>query len=94
MQNTKDVIDINKLYGEQCLTDKDEFLKKFEIDEKGLTENEVDQNLKKYGKNEVKQAKPKKWYHYFSQSFFSPFNSILLGIVLILFYTHIRYNIL
>ena len=89
MQNTKDVIDINKLYGEQCLTDKDEFLKKFEIDEKGLTENEVDQNLKKYGKNEVKQAKPKKWYHYFSQSLFSPFNSILLGIVLILFYTDV-----
>ncbi len=89
MQITKDVIDINKLYGEQCLTDKDEFLKKFEIDEKGLTENEVDQNLKKYGKNEVKQAKPKKWYHYFSQSFFSPFNSILLGIVLILFYTDV-----
>ena len=89
MQNTKDVIDINKLYGEQCLKDKDEFLKKFEIDEKGLTENEVDQNLKKYGKNEVKQAKPKKWYHYFSQSFFSPFNSILLGIVLILFYTDV-----
>ena len=89
MQNTKDVIDINKLYGEQCLTDKDEFLKKFEIDQKGLTENEVDQNLKKYGKNEVKQAKPKKWYHYFSQSFFSPFNSILLGIVLILFYTDV-----
>ena len=89
MQNTKDVIDINKLYGEQCLTDKDEFLKKFEIDENGLTENEVDQNLKKYGKNEVKQAKPKKWYHYFSQSLFSPFNSILLGIVLILFYTDV-----
>ena len=89
MQNTKDVIDINKLYGEQCLTDKDEFLKKIEIDEKGLTENEVDQNLKKYGKNEVKQAKPKKWYHYFSQSLFSPFNSILLGIVLILFYTDV-----
>ena len=64
-------------------------MKKFEIDEKGLTENEVDQNLKKYGKNEVKQAKPKKWYHYFSQSFFSPFNSILLGIVLILFYTDV-----
>ena len=89
MQNTKDVIDINKLYGEQCLTDKEEFLKKFEIDENGLTENEVDQNLKKYGKNEVKQAKPKKWYHYFSQSLFSPFNSILLGIVLILFYTDV-----
>ena len=89
MQNTKDVIDIKKLYGEQCLTNKDEFLKKFEIDEKGLTANEVDQNLKKYGKNEVKQAKPKKWYHYFSQSLFSPFNSILLGIVLILFYTDV-----
>ncbi len=89
MQNTKDVIDMNKLYGEQCLTNKDEFLKKFEIDEKGLTANEADQNLKKYGRNEVKQAKPKKWYHYFSQSLFSPFNSILLGIVLILFYTDV-----
>ena len=44
------------------------------------------QNL---GYNEIKQAKPKKWYHYFLQSLFSPFNCILLGIVVILIYTDI-----
>ena len=44
------------------------------------------QNL---GYNEIKQAKPKKWYHYFLQSLFSPFNCILLGIVAILIYTDI-----
>ena len=44
------------------------------------------QNL---GYNEIKQAKPKRWYHYFLQSLFSPFNCILLGIVVILIYTDI-----
>ena len=41
------------------------------------------------GYNEIKQAKPKRWYHYFLQSLFSPFNCILLGIVVILIYTDI-----
>ena len=41
------------------------------------------------GHNEIKQAKPKRWYHYFLQSLFSPFNCILLGIVVILIYTDI-----
>ena len=39
--------------------------------------------------NEIQQAKPKKWYHYFLDSLFTPFNCILLGIVAILFYTDV-----
>ena len=42
-----------------------------------------------YGLNEIKKTKPKKWYHYFLESLFTPFNSILLGIVVILIYTDI-----
>ena len=45
--------------------------------------------LQKYGLNEIKQKQEKKWYHYFLESLFSPFNSILLGIVLILIYTDV-----
>ena len=45
--------------------------------------------LQKYGLNEIKQKQEKKWYHYFFESLFSPFNSILLGIVLILIYTDV-----
>ena len=41
------------------------------------------------GLNVITQANPKKWYHYFFDSLFSPFNCILLGIVLILFYTDV-----
>ena len=46
-------------------------------------------NQKNFGVNEIKQAKPKKWYNYFLESLFSPFNCILLGIVFILIYTDI-----
>ena len=34
--------------------------------------------INKYGPNEIKQTKPKKWYNYLLESLFSPFNSILL----------------
>lgn len=30
-----------------------------------LSEEQVLQNKSQYGENQIKQAKPKKWYHYF-----------------------------
>ena len=89
LQSTKDVVDVNKLYGKQCSLNKDDFVKEFDVNVNGLSQKQAERNIEKYGKNEVKQAKPKKWYHFFTQSLFSPFNSILLGIVLILFYTDV-----
>lgn len=87
--NTKDNINVSQIYGEDCTLSKEEIIKKYDVKETGLTNQEVDEHLKKYGKNEVKHSKEKKWYHYFTRSLFSPFNSILLGIVLILFYTDV-----
>lgn len=89
MQNTKDVIDVKKLYGKECTLPVQNFIDEYKINEKGLSNNEVEERQKNFGRNELKQAKQKKWYNYFTQSLFSPFNSILLGIVLILLYTDV-----
>ncbi len=89
MSEIKDDVNIEKLYGQECILSKDDFVKKYSIKENGLSTEEANNLIHKYGLNEVTQNKPKKWYNYFLESLFSPFNSILLGIVLILFYTDV-----
>lgn len=85
----KDDIDVKSFYGEDFILDSEKFKKKYYISDTGLTSEKAQENLKNYGPNQVKQAKPKKWYNYFFSSLFSPFNSILLGISFILIYTDI-----
>ncbi len=85
----KEEIDVKKYYGEDCILNVEEFKNKYKVSEKGITKSKAEENIKKYGLNQVKQAKPKKWYNYFFASLFSPFNSILLGISFILVYTDI-----
>ena len=87
--NKKEEYDVQKTYGIHATLEKQKFLEKYNINENGLTSTRAQQKLEKYGYNEIKQNKPKKWYHYFLASLFTPFNCILLGIVLILFYTDI-----
>ena len=82
-------IDIQKAYGEVCRSSVEEFLQKNKVSEKGLTTEEVQKRQAQYGKNEMKQTKPKKWYHYLWQSFVNPFNLILVGITAVLFYTDV-----
>ena len=89
MTNVKEEVNVSKMYGQECSLPKEDFIKKYGVTEKGLTSDEAQMRLQKYGLNEIKQAKPKKWYHYFLDSLFSPFNCILLGIVAILFYTDV-----
>lgn len=89
MSNAKEEVNIEQTYGEQSSLNKDDFIKSFHIKESGLTTKEVNERIHKDGLNEVKQSKPKKWYNYFLSSLFSPFNSILLGIACILFYTDV-----
>lgn len=85
----KEELTISKLYGNECTLSKEDFLKKYNIKETGLTQEQADNLINKHGLNEIKQAKPKKWYNYFIESLFTPFNSILLGIILVLFYTDV-----
>ena len=78
------------IYGEDCIMSVEAFKGKYNINsEKGLSNEEAQNNLKKYGINQIKQAKPKKWYNYLISSLLSPFNKILLGISVILIYTDI-----
>ena len=89
MSDSKENVDVLKMYGEDSTTQRDEFLKKHNLNEKGLTSKQVEINIKKFGLNETKKAKPKKWYNYLLQSLLTPFNCILIGISIILIYTDI-----
>ena len=89
MANNKDNIDIQKMYGDYFYLNKDDFIKKYNINLTGLSDDEISQNLHKYGLNEIKEAKSKKWYHYLLKSLLSPFTCILLGICFVLFYTDV-----
>lgn len=77
------------MYERQCISNVDEFLRENNFKKRGLTSQEVKNNLNKYGKNIIKQKKPKQWYNYLFESLFSTFNLILLGIVVVLFYTDV-----
>ena len=89
MSDSKENVDVLKMYGEDSTTKRDEFLKKHNLNEKGLTSKQAEINIKKFGLNETKKAKPKKWYNYLLQSLRTPFNCILIGISIILIYTDI-----
>lgn len=89
MANAKEEVNVSKMYGEECTLPRDEFINKFRVNENGLSSKRAEELIKNLGLNEVKQEKPKRWYHYLIESLFSPFNCILLGIVCILCYTDI-----
>ena len=89
MSDSKENVDVLKMYGEDSTTKRNEFLKKHNLNEKGLTSKQAEINIKKLGLNETKKAKPKKWYNYLLQSLLTPFNCILIGISIILIYTDI-----
>ena len=85
----KDDVDIDEIYGHICKTSKENFISEFTIKYDGLNDTEVSERLHTNGYNEITQSKPKKWYHYFFKSLFTPFNSILLGIAIVLLYTDV-----
>lgn len=85
----KEDINVRELYGNDCLSSTSEFISNTNLNPNGLTYADSIANQSRFSNNEIKQAKPKKWYNYFLGSLFSPFNLILLGISFILIYTDI-----
>ena len=98
MQEKKEE-EVSKLYKNTCTQETNEFIKDFSKNklnipfekyiQKGLSTAKVEENIKKYGTNQIRQSKPKKWYNYFFGSLFSTFNVILIGIAVVLFYTDV-----
>ena len=89
MKNQKNETNIIASYKEDCSISKEEFIKKYKVSEKGLSNKEANSRIQNLGLNEIKKSKPKKWYNYFLKSLFAPFNCILLGIICILLYTDV-----
>lgn len=89
LSKEKENVNVSELYGKDCITPKEKFLSNRNININGLTSTQAEDNLKKYGLNEIDQSKPKRWYNYFFESLISPFNCILLGIILVLWYTDV-----
>ena len=89
MQAEDERIDLKKEYGKNCIESVEDFVKENNINVNGLSSKKAQEQIEKYGFNEVSQSKPKKWYNYLFQSLFTPFNLILLGIILVLIYTDI-----
>ena len=85
-----DKINIKSLYGNECISSVEDFMKIMNVDsEKGLNSNQVHERKIKYGENELHNSKPKKWYQFFLKSLLTPFNMILIGIILVLVYTDV-----
>ena len=89
MTKQKEDLNIKEMYGNQCILPKNDFLSKYNFNENGLSSQEAQEMIAKNGVNQVSQSKPKKWYNYFFESLFSSFNTILLGISLVLIYTDV-----
>ena len=88
--NNKENVDVNEMYGKYCVTTPENYVKENNINlETGLTNAEISKNYSKYGRNVNSKAKTKKWYHFFFESLFNPFNLILIAISVVLFYTDV-----
>lgn len=87
-ENNED-INVRKKYGNINCTNIEKYMKDKNISIKGLDNNKAEENIKKYGINQISLAKPKKWYNYFFETLKGPFNLILLGISFILFFTDV-----
>ena len=85
----KEETNVQKQYGDDNFIRKEDIFKKYETSEEGLNSKQVVEKTEKYGINELKQKKEKKWYNYFLKSLFGTFNLILFGITLVLIYTDI-----
>ena len=86
----KEDVNFKEMYGKATILKPEEIIREQKINlEKGLSTKQVKDKIDKYGYNIISKSKEKKWYNYFLESLFSKFNLILLGIVVVLFYTDV-----
>ena len=63
MINKKSETNIIASYKEDCSISKEDFIKKYKVSEKGLSNKEANSRIQNLGLNEIKKSKPKKWYN-------------------------------
>ena len=59
MANSKEEVNVSKMYKEDCLSSKEEFMNKNNVKETGLSSKEANIKLHNNGYNEIKKGKSK-----------------------------------
>jgi P-type Mg2+ transporter len=67
----------------------DETLRLLDATRSGLTEEQVQDRLTRYGANEVSHEKPPAWYSQLFHSFLTPFNGVLFAVSVVSFFTDV-----
>ena len=52
MANTKEEVDVAKMYGEECTLPRDEFIKNYKVNPNGLSDTQATKRIEKLGLNE------------------------------------------
>ena len=67
----------------------DEALKQLDAVRSGLTPEQVEERLEKYGPNEVTHEKPPSWYRQLFHAFVTPFNGVLFTVSIVSLFTDV-----
>jgi Mg2+-importing ATPase len=74
---------------ELCACPPDEALLRLDASRAGLTEEQVEARIEKYGPNEVSHEKPPTWYQQLFHAFVTPFNGVLFTVSVVSLFTDV-----
>src|SRR5450759_1597289 len=74
---------------ELCACSPDEALARLDASRTGLTEEQVEERLERYGLNEITHEKPPTWYQQLFHAFVTPFNGVLLAVIIVALFTDV-----
>src|SRR6516162_10304296 len=74
---------------ELCACAPEEALARLEANKSGLTEEQVEARLERYGPNEVTREKPPTWYTQLFHAFLTPFNGVLFTVSVVSLFTDV-----
>src|SRR5450759_1245255 len=72
-----------------CDCTPDDALTQLDTARSGLTPEQVEERLKRYGHNEVTHEKPPTWYFQLFHAFLTPFNGVLFAVSVVSFFTDV-----
>ncbi len=90
-QGGKDSLRISSRLIESARSSLDDSLTSLASSMQGLSEEEVENRRRQYGRNEVAHERPPAWYTQFLTAFFTPFNAILFFVGTVSVFTDIIY---
>src|ERR1700674_5298031 len=67
----------------------EEALRRLDTSRSGLTPEQVEERLEKYGPNEITHEKPPTWYQQLFHAFLTPFNGVLFAVSIVSLFTDV-----